>query len=169
MLDTTRIKIRPYAAEDSRRCCEIGQEVWKIQISQHYSEEAVAYFLNDYVQSTFCSHADQENRKVLVAEYLGEIVGFSMLEFRKEEGEIVHLHVSPPYQRNGIGSRIYRASEAEFLKRNQGNLFAKVAVRSQTIEFWRKQGFATEQRMSGYIPGTEIFSEVELMRKIFST
>ncbi|MDQ0898555.1 MULTISPECIES: GNAT family N-acetyltransferase [unclassified Paenibacillus] len=103
------------------------------------------------------SFSDQQNKVILVAEKEGLVIGVAMLEMKKSPtyealvprtfAYLNELAVSPDYLRQGIGTKLYKASIAWARERSAASLELNVwEFNERAIAFYKSLGMFTLNR-----------------------
>ncbi|OPH47200.1 hypothetical protein BC351_11900 [Paenibacillus ferrarius] len=103
------------------------------------------------------SFSDQMSKAILVAETSGLVVGTAMLEMKKSQAYealvprtyayINELAVSPDYQRQGIGTKLYQAAADWAQQRQASSLELNVwEFNERAIAFYQSLGMLTLNR-----------------------
>ena len=93
---------------------------------------------------------------VLVAAHGVRIVGFAVMEFGDERAHLLLLAVRPEQQRRGLGQRMldWLIESAQVAGMASVHLELRES-NQQALRFYRRLGFATTLRVSGYYEGRE--------------
>ena len=131
--ETTRI--RYYEAEDALQIARLFYETVRSVNRADYSEEQVQAWAPE-VPDPEAWHARMADRRTLVAEDDGEVVGFIELE---EDGHLDMLYLRRDAVGRGVGSLLYRAIEREAREQGIGLIFAEASVTARP--FFERWGF----------------------------
>ena len=131
--ETTRI--RYYEAGDALQIARLFYETVRSVNRAHYSEEQVQAWAPE-VPDPEAWHARMADRRTLVAEGGGEVVGFAELE---EDGHLDMLYLRKDAVGRGVGSLLYRATEREAREQGIGLIFTEASVTARP--FFERWGF----------------------------
>ncbi|SDN83708.1 Ribosomal protein S18 acetylase RimI [Paenibacillus sp. yr247] len=103
------------------------------------------------------SFSDQQNKVIFIADLDGLVVGLAMLEMKKSPSYealvprtyayLNELAISPDFQRQGIGTKLYRASVAWAEERAASSLELNVwEFNDRAIAFYKSLGMMTLNR-----------------------
>ncbi|MGE5605721.1 MAG: GNAT family acetyltransferase [Bacteroidota bacterium] len=86
---------------------------------------------------------------LLVAEEDGQIIGMVMGGYDGHRGWIYSLAVRPGFRKSGTGTKLIQAILEEFKKRGCLKVNLQVlGTNREVVEFYRRNGFAVEDRIS---------------------
>jgi len=108
-----------------------------------YSREELDYYLR--LRSAICLVAwkDQQLRGFILGH--PEVRGF---------GHVITLDVDATARRSGLGSRLMRALEAEFVAAGCRSILLEVAVNNRpALVFYKKHGYSVLKTLRRYYPG----------------
>jgi len=84
----------------------------------------------------------QKQSFILVAKYLGEVIGYCILYYAFDQGEIARIAVHPRHQKAGVGCRLFSEMQKQCLERGIEQLFLEVRESNQAaISLYKKFGF----------------------------
>ena len=132
--------IRLFRSEDTAQIAQLFQDTVR-QVNIHdYSKEQVTAWSPDNIYfrdwSKICS-----SRFTYVAEQDKKIIGFGELE---ADGHINCFYCHYNYQRQGVGSKIYKAIENKALDLNLTCLFTEASITAKP--FFISRGFVVKQK-----------------------
>jgi putative acetyltransferase len=127
------INIREFSEEDLESVCRLIHHVVDICYGDVYPTKALAMYKNFHSCENIKN--DAASGYCVVAEKDGELVGTGTLL----EDHVRRVYISPQYQKNGIGSMIYRALEERALQNQVPHLGLGASIIAR--EFWEAQGF----------------------------
>ena len=82
---------------------------------------------------------------VLTAKYSEKVIGYCVVYYALDQGEIARIAVHPKYREAGVGGRLFAEVQKQCLKRGIGQLFLEVRESNQAaISLYRKFGFAVD-------------------------
>ncbi|MDR3546930.1 MAG: GNAT family N-acetyltransferase [Candidatus Pacebacteria bacterium] len=81
-----------------------------------------------------------DNQTLLVAHESGKVVGVCRIVRREEYNQLQAIYVLPNFQRKGIGSGLWKASE-EFLEPGKDTVVEVATYNQPAIEFYKRLGF----------------------------
>src|SRR5918997_1178363 len=131
---TENTTIRDYDADDAPQIVRLFYETVCSVNRTDYSEEQVRAWAPG-VPDPEEWHARMADRRTLVAEEGGEVVGFAELE---EDGHLDMLYVRGDSVGRGVGRRLYRAVEREARGRGLGQIFTEASVTARP--FYERRG-----------------------------
>lgn len=134
-MTTENTKIRDYDADDAPQIVRLFYEIVCSVNCADYSEEQVRAWAPGLPDPEEW-HARMADRRTLVAEEGGEVVGFAELE---EDGHLDMLYVRGDSVGRGVGRRLYRAVEREARGRGLGQIFTEASVTARP--FFERRGF----------------------------
>ena len=134
-MTTENTTIRDYDADDAPQIVRLFYETVCSVNCADYSEEQVRAWAPG-VPDPEEWHARMADRRTLVAEEGGEVVGFAELE---EDGHLDMLYVRGDSVGRGVGRRLYRAVEREARGRGLGQIFTEASVTARP--FFERRGF----------------------------
>ena len=134
-MTTENTTIRDYDADDAPQIVRLFYETVCSVNRADYSEEQVRAWAPG-VPDPEEWHARMADRRTLVAEEGGEVVGFAELE---EDGHLDMLYVRGDSVGRGVGRRLYRAVEREARGRGLGQIFTEASVTARP--FFERRGF----------------------------
>ena len=134
------MQIRLFEPEDTEQIARLFHNtVRKVNIKDYSERQVIAWSPKDvYFRDwqTVCS-----SRYTYIAEEDGKIIGFGELE---PNGHIDCLYVHYQRQRQGVGSKIYRAIETQARELNLIRLFTEASITAKA--FFISQGFKVIQQ-----------------------
>jgi putative acetyltransferase len=131
--ETTRI--RYYEAGDALQIARLFYETVRSVNRADYSEEQLRAWAPE-IPDPEVWHARMADRRTLVAEGGGEVVGFAELE---EDGHLDMLYLRKDAVGRGVGSLLYRAIEREAREQGIGLIFTEASVTARP--FFERWGF----------------------------
>ena len=134
-MTTENTTIRDYDADDAPQIVRLFYETVCSVNRADYSEEQVRAWAPG-VPDPEEWHARMADRRTLVAEEGGEVVGFAELE---EDGHLDMLYVRGDAVGRGVGQRLYQAVEREGRRRRLGQIFTEASITARP--FFERQGF----------------------------
>ena len=138
--ETTRI--RCYEAEDALQIARLFYETVRSVNRADYSEEQVQAWAPE-VPDPEAWHARMADRRTLVAEDGGEVVGFAELE---EDGHLDMLYLRKDAVGRGVGSLLYRATEREAREQGIGLILTEASVTA--CPFFERWGFRVVRKQT---------------------
>ena len=147
---TENIKIRDYDADDALQIVRLFYDTGCSVNRADYSKEQVRAWAPG-VPDPEEWHARMADRRTLVAEEGGEVVGFAELE---EDGHLDMLYVRGDSVGRGVGRRLYRAVEREARSRGLGQIFTEASVTARP--FFERQGFRMVRERTVVRRGVEL-------------
>ena len=133
MAETTRI--RDYEVEDASELALLFYETVRSVNRADYSEEQVEAWAPG-VPDPEGWHARMVDRRTLVVEEGGEVVGFAELE---DDGHLDMFYLRKEAVGRGIGRWLYQAVEREARDLSLGRIFTEASVTARP--FFERQGF----------------------------
>ena len=149
-MTTENTTIRDYDADDAPQIVRLFYETVCSVNRADYSEEQVRAWAPG-VPDPEEWHARMADRRTLVAEEGGEVVGFAELE---EDGHLDMLYVRGDSVGRGVGRRLYRAIEREARGRGLGQIFTEASVTARP--FFERQGFRMVRERTVVRRGVEL-------------
>ena len=146
--ETTRI--RNYEGGDVFQIVRLFYETVRSVNRADYSEEQVRTWAPG-IPDPETWHARMADRRTLVAEEGGEVVGFAELE---EDGHLDMLYVRGDSVGRGVGRRLYRAVEREARGRGLGQIFTEASVTARP--FFERRGFRMVREQTIVRRGVEL-------------
>jgi|694.fasta_scaffold135109_3 UPF0176 protein len=136
--------IRLFQPQDSDRIAQLFHDTVREVNIRDYSLTQVQAWAPDDLYFTDWT-ANCSSSYTYVAEESGEIIGFGQLE---TNGHIDCFFCHKDYQRCGVGTRLYRAIEAQALELKIERLFVEVSITAK--DFFKNRGFTVvkEQQVS---------------------
>jgi UPF0176 protein len=136
--------IRLFQPQDSDRIAQLFHDTVREVNIRDYSLTQVQAWAPDDLYFTDWT-ANCSSKFTYVAEESGEIIGFGQLE---TNGHIDCFFCHKDYQRCGVGTRLYRAIEAQALELKIERLFVEVSITAK--DFFKNRGFTVvkEQQVS---------------------
>ncbi|MDR3516418.1 MAG: GNAT family N-acetyltransferase [Azospirillaceae bacterium] len=122
--------VRPATQGDGARCAEIYLVARRLAFSWH---DAETFALEDF-------HRAIEDQEVWVADRHGVVVGF--VSFHRPENLIDNLFIDPPWQRQGLGSRLLET--AHTMLGDPARLHCLIANRPARA-FYERNGWVAER------------------------
>ena len=105
-------------------------------------------------ESTFRALMRRPSVSLLTAEADGVVVGFAVLWFSADEGELGDLAVDPEQRGRGIGRTLLDRSIEEARLRGAGTLYLEVRESNEAARLlYESAGFETVGRRTGYYSG----------------
>ena len=125
--------IRYYEAGDALQIARLFYETVRSVNRADYSQEQVQAWAPE-VPDPEAWHARMADRRTLVAESGGEVIGFAELE---EDGHLDMFYVRKDAVGRGVGSILYRAIEREAREQGIGLIFTEASVTARPFfERW---------------------------------
>ena len=128
-------RIRDYEEVDAPAIARLFYETVRSVNRTDYSEEQVQAWA-PAIPDAREWHARMANRKTLVAEEGGEVVGFSELE---KDGHLGMLYLRKDAVGRGVGRLLYEATEQAALGWGLGRILTEASVTARP--FFEQQGF----------------------------
>ena len=143
-------RIRDYEQADTPAIARLFYETVRSVNRADYSEEQVRTWAPG-VPDPEEWHARMADRRTLVAEEGGEVVGFAELE---EDGHLDMLYVRGDSVGRGVGRRLYRTVEREARGRGLGQIFTEASVTARP--FFERRGFRLVRERTVVRRGVEL-------------
>ena len=134
--------IRYYEAGDAFQIARLFYETVRSVNRADYSQEQVQAWAPE-VPDPEAWHARMADRRTLVAEGGGEVIGFAELE---EDGHLDMFYVRKDAVGRGVGSILYRAIEREAREQGIGLIFTEASVTARP--FFERWGFRVVRERS---------------------
>jgi len=138
-------RIRGYEAGDACAIARLFYETVRSVNRADYSEEQVVAWAPAVPdQQAWHARMSEPERRTLVAEDDGEVVGFAELE---DDGHLDMLYVRRDAVGRGLGRRLYEAIEGEARGSGVGRIFTEASITARP--FFERHGFRVvrEQRV----------------------
>jgi putative acetyltransferase len=137
-------EIRNYDLRDAPEIVRLFFETVRSVNRADYSEEQLRAWAPS-VPDPDEWHSRMADRRTLVAEQAGEVVGFAELE---DDGHLAMLYVRGDAVGQGVGRRLYEAVEREARAQSLGRIFTEASITARP--FFKRRGFRVvrEQRVS---------------------
>ncbi len=131
------MEIRPFEEEDSEAVIALWTPVF-------------AYPAPHNAPETVIRHKLAVQRELFFVAILGDsLVGTVMGGYDGHRGWVYSLAVSPSFRHRGIGTALMRHVEQELATRGCPKVNLQVlASNAETVEFYKKLGYAVEERVS---------------------
>ncbi len=108
-------------------------------------------FSNPWHPETFRSLLTRERVRILAAEQDGEVIGYAVLWWVLDQGELANLAVHPDFQGLGIGSRLLDRVIADARAANIESLFLEVRTSNERARrLYLRRGFVQISIRKGY-------------------
>lgn len=108
-------------------------------------------FLDFYSLQTISNDIKNKNNIYYVWEEDGNIVGYSLLSYIFEEGNLAKIAVSKEYQHKGIATALYLKCEEEAKKKGVTKIYLEVSENNQSaLNLYKKLNFTKEWVRSKY-------------------
>lgn len=131
------IRIRPYDAKDAPEIVLLFYETVRSVNRADYSQEQVEAWAPEVLDPE-AWNARLTDRRTLVAEECGEVIGYAELE---GDGHLDTFYCRKDSVGRGVGSRLYRAVEQEALGWGCGRIFTEASITARP--FFERHGFRT--------------------------
>lgn len=114
--------------------------------------EAIVQAQEPWTYQTVSDLLEQDSVKLLiVANAIGDIVGYCLYQVVFEQAEILRIGTNPQYQRQGIASQLFVALNKELRNHKAESLILEVrADNAPAIALYEQQGFTLIHRRKGY-------------------
>lgn len=114
--------------------------------------EAIVQAQEPWTYQTVSDLLEQDSVKLLiVANAVGDIVGYCLYQVVFEQAEILRIGTNPQYQRQGIASQLFVALNKELRNHKAESLILEVrADNAPAIALYEQQGFTLIHRRKGY-------------------
>jgi len=90
-------------------------------------------------------------KNVVVARKRGEILGFGIMTYGRDNANLDLLAVKKPYRHRGVGRQILQWLEKVALTGGLANVFVQVRINNAAaIRFYEKLGFQVVEQVAGY-------------------
>ncbi len=137
-----RVAIRPARADDAPAILSIHTRAIRLSAVSHYTEAEVDAWAK---RATPECHVDaMRTRRIVIAEVPGadgpRIVGFGQLH--PGEGIVEAIYVDPEYERQGIGTALFRALERDARAAGLPGLLLEASLNS--VPFYEAMGCRQE-------------------------
>jgi len=129
------IEIRDYQDADSTALADIFTRAVRQIARRDYSPAQIAAWAPD-AHDVAAFAARRSNRPTFVAEYKGQVAGFTDLD---GEGRIDMFYVSPDFQRRGVGSAMLRFVTARAQTERCKRLYGEVSITARPV--FERHGF----------------------------
>ncbi len=122
-------------------------------------------FMDFYSLQTITSDIANKNNIYFVYELAGDLIGYALVSYIFEEGNLAKIAVDPAFQRRGIASELYMACEKECKKKGVSKLYLEVSEKNEpAISLYKKLGFTKEWVRSKYY--SDLSDAIILEKKI---
>ncbi len=141
---TRNIALVPALPADALAVAEMSRDLIETGLGWSWSRQRVARAISD------------PETLVLTARHRGRVVGFGIMEFGEEKSHLSLLAVKPGYQREGIGTQVFRWLKESAL--TAGIAIVKLELRATNVvaqQFYRSLGFEEAGWAVGYYRGQE--------------
>ena len=155
---TQNIHIREFNKEDLDRVITLIHHVVETSYKDVYPANALKLYKEFHSRENILN--DAENGYCVIAENGGRIIGTGTL---LDDG-IRRVYIDPSYQKNGIGTGIYRELEKKALQTGLSRLGLGASVIAR--EFWESVGFVFEEEVD--IPAGDEQLKFYMMSKSLS-
>ena len=147
---TEGTRVRAYDARDAPRIARLFYETVHSVNRADYSEEQVRAWA-PAVPDPDAWHARMADRRTLVAEEDGEVVGFAELE---DDGHLDMLYVRENAVGRGVGGRLYDAVEREARRLNLSRISTEASITARP--FFERQGFRVVREQTVWREGVPL-------------
>ena len=110
-----------------------------------------------------------DKRDYLVAEYDGNIIGFTRIHRLENEYKLSTIYILPEFQKLRIGRKLYETL-MEPLDKNIPLFLLVAAYNKNAIEFYKRLGFvpdpAPKEEYSFSLPNGKVIPEIKMIKKI---
>ncbi len=155
---TQNIQIREFNREDLDTIVALIHHVVNVSYRDVYPAGALKLYKEFHSRENILN--DAENGYCVIAENGGRIIGTGTL---LDDG-IRRVYIDPSYQKNGIGTGIYRELEKKALQNGLSRLGLGASVIAR--EFWESVGFVFEEEVD--IPAGDEQLKFYMMSKTLS-
>ena len=108
-------------------------------------------FANPWHPDTFRSLLTRDRVRVLVADQGGQVIGYAVLWWVMDQGELANLAVHPDFQGRGVGSRLLDRVISDALSETVENLFLEVRESNDSARrLYANRGFVQVSVRLGY-------------------
>lgn len=108
-------------------------------------------FVDFYSLQTVTNDIKNKNNIYYVFEENGKILGYCLLSYIFEEGNITKIGVSKEFQHQGIATSLYYSCEKEAKKKGVTKIYLEVSDKNNiAINLYKKLGFTKEWVRSKY-------------------
>ena len=122
-------------------------------------------FMDFYSLQTITSDIANKNNIYFVYELAGDLIGYALVSYIFEEGNLAKIAVDPAFQRRGIARELYMACEKECKKKGVSKLYLEVSEKNEpAISLYKKLGFTKEWVRSKYY--SDLSDAIILEKKI---
>lgn len=134
------VTVRSYNPADFAALYKLDQKCFPPGIA--YSKTILKYFLA------------QPGAECLLAEEDAKIAAFILTEENPPLAHVITLDVDSAQRRNGIGTRLLRASEENLAARGVRTVLLETATTNEAgVAFWKRHGYRIEAVLKNYYPG----------------
>lgn len=131
------MEIRLFHSQDADQIAQLFHEtVRQINIKDYTTSQVKAWAPDDLHFRNWAKSCSQ--KYTYVAEKGKIILGFGELDF---DGHLGCFYCHKDYQRCGVGSKIYKAIEAQAIELNLNHLFTEASITAKP--FFEKMGFSS--------------------------
>lgn len=131
--------LRSYDPHDFAALHKLDQACFPAGIS--YSKTTLRYFLT--LPSADCTVAED-----------GRIVGFILSEENPPLAHIITLDVDAKHRRQGVGTALLEAQEANLASRGVRSILLETAIENEAaVAFWKRHGYRIEATLKRYYLG----------------
>lgn len=108
-------------------------------------------FLDFYSLQTITNDIKNKNNIYYVFEDGGKVLGYCLLSYIFEEGNVAKIGVSKDFQHQGIATALYKECEKEAKKKGVTKIYLEVSEKNDVaINLYKKLGFTEEWVRSKY-------------------
>lgn len=153
------IQIRLARPEDLDRVIELQTQALEILSSANYNAQQI--------QALVTGQAAWRGRDevIFLAEFAGELVGFSGLSTQRPQITAVYTH--PQFARQGIGTQILQALEAAATEKRYPSIWVISSLTA--VAFYQARGYKLLRKTGFRAEGGEWIDCVVLDKQLFST
>ncbi len=136
------VTIQQATVDDLGALYEIEKECFA---AEAFTKEQLGYLLQNPNAVSLVAQVDGENA--------GFVIGLTYSSDKARIGHIYTIDVAVKHRRRGIGLRLLKELEKNFVKEGVGTCYLEVRIDNAAArELYRKQGYRETERLKGYYP-----------------
>ncbi len=122
-------------------------------------------FTDFYSLQTITADIKNKNNIYYVLELDGQFIGYALISYIFEEGNLTKIAILPDFQRRGLATMLYNACENECVKRGVEKIYLEVSDKNTpAIKFYNKLGFTNEWVRENYY--SDLSDAIILQKKL---
>ncbi len=135
--------LRQATPDDLEAIQRVAERSWTADYPAFTSRESAVEGVHEwYSERRLHEEIDRPDAVVLVAERVGDVVGFAHAAWSGQQGDVMRVYVDPDHRGQGVGSALLESTVATLFERDVEEVRGMVLADNEPgNEFYRSHGF----------------------------